>query len=115
MADIVAIVGSRDFPDAEAKVTAYVQHLPDGTTVVSGGASGPDTYAERAARARGLQVMIFAAQWDKHGRSAGYIRNKLIVGAADRVVAFYNGTSKGTALTIDLARKARKPVEVISP
>ena len=51
----VAIVGSRDFPDMVA-VTDYVNELPQDTRVISGGARGVDTVAEKAARDRGMWV-----------------------------------------------------------
>lgn len=109
----VAIVGSRDWPDAWA-VIAYVNSLPEDTIVVSGGAKGVDTIAEKAARKRGLAVEIFMPDWATHGKAAGPIRNKQIIDAADRVVAFSFNNSKGTASSIDLAKAANKPLEVYS-
>lgn len=103
----VAIVGSREFPEPE-KVRDYVNSLDVGTVVVSGGASGVDSWAEEAARARGLEVMIFPADWRTYGKRAGMIRNQQIVLAADIVVAFHDGVSKGTAHTIKMARKMGK-------
>lgn len=44
-----------------------------------------------------------------------YDRNAKIVRAADRLVAFHDGRSGGTAQTIGLARRLGKPVEVIRP
>lgn len=107
----VAIVGSRDYPDMAA-VRSYVRTLPNGTTVVSGGARGVDSVAEAAARNGGLAVRIFEAQWDKHGRRAGFLRNQDIVAAADKVVAFWDGTSRGTEHTIVLALKEGVDVAV---
>lgn len=103
----VAIVGSREWPEPE-RVKAYVDSLPEGTVVVSGGAKGVDTWAEEAAKARGLEVMIFPADWKTYGKRAGMIRNQQIVLAADEVVAFHDGTSKGTAHTIKMARGMKK-------
>jgi predicted Rossmann fold nucleotide-binding protein DprA/Smf involved in DNA uptake len=48
----VAVVGSRRRSDREA-VEACVSELAHGTVVISGGASGPDRWAEEAARAPG--------------------------------------------------------------
>lgn len=108
----IAIVGSRNYPHLE-RVWEYVQTLPPDTVIISGGARGVDRTAEAAARKRGLPVMIFAAEWGKYGKAAGMIRNEYIVAVADQIIAFYDGTSRGTANTIDRARKAGKPVEVI--
>lgn len=108
----VAIVGSRGFKDLD-RVRAYVGFLLPQDTVVSGGARGVDSTAEEEARRRGIKVTIFLPDWKAHGKRAGFLRNQDIVNEADRVVAFWDGTSRGTANTIELARRADKPVEVI--
>jgi predicted Rossmann fold nucleotide-binding protein DprA/Smf involved in DNA uptake len=106
----VAIVGSRGWQDADA-IRAYVDSLPNGTTVVSGGALGVDSIAEHAADKRGLAV-VDVPDYARYGGKAPLVRNEQIVAAADRVVAFWDGKSTGTAHTIGLARKAGKPVDV---
>lgn len=116
----LAIVGSRSFGDRidDAKVRkavqAYIATLPADTVIVSGGASGVDTWAEEAARKRGLKVIVFKPDWKKYNKSAGMIRNAQIIEAADEVVAWWDGFSHGTANSIERARKAGKPV-VINP
>lgn len=103
----VAIVGSRDYP-ARRDVEAYVAALPANTVVVSGGARGVDTWAADAAIQRELTVVIIRADWERHGKAAGYLRNALVVEEADQVVAFWDGTSRGTKHTIELARESGK-------
>jgi hypothetical protein len=110
----VAIIGSRDFPQLKL-VAECVDTLPAGTVVVSGGARGVDRQAEQRARTRGLEVLVIRANWALHGRKAGFLRNPEIVAAADRVVAFWDGTSRGTAHSIAVARQAGKPVELFRP
>lgn len=107
----IAIVGSREYGDMPA-VRAYVRSLPKGTVVVSGGASGVDTWAAEEAILCGLTVNTHSALWHKHGKSAGFIRNQQIVEEADEVAAFWNGKSKGTKHSMDLATKAGKPLHV---
>ena len=46
------------------------------------------------------------------GRGAGFVRNRAIVEAANVVVAFWDGRSRGTAHTIGLAREAGRQVVV---
>lgn len=107
----IAIVGSRNFQNAEL-VTSFVRSLPLETTIVSGGARGADQWAEQAAKLFGLQTQVFHADWDNLGRRAGPIRNARIVAEADRLVAFWNGRSRGTLNTILSARAAGLPVEI---
>jgi hypothetical protein len=130
MTERVAIVGSRPEYDprfngrltdsslARRKaVFDYVEGLARVTkdiTIVTGGAPGVDQWAEDAARRFGLLVDVRAADWKRHGQGAGMMRNGEIIASSDRVVAFWDGISKGTADTISKAKKAGKPVEVFT-
>lgn len=110
----IAIVGSRDFAHL-AYVDDYVRDLPPETVIVSGGARGVDRRAEHAARLRGLAVDVHHADWGANGKGAGMIRNYIIVRECDRLVAFWDGVSRGTEHSINLAITAGKPVVVVSP
>jgi YspA, cpYpsA-related SLOG family len=107
----VAIVGSREYPNL-SKVRAYIQNLPIDTIIVSGGARGVDKCAEKVAQGIGLRTEIYPADWHKFGKAAGMKRNQQIVEASDRIVAFWDGASKGTKNTIDTAKKLGKGVTV---
>ena len=117
----VAIVGSRKF-GRERTVRLYVDTLNQEDTVVSGGAEGPDSWAESRARWRGMRCIIYpVGKVDlppypegraEYGRRA-YARNTLIAQECDRLVAFWDGESRGTENTIDEVRRLGKPVEVI--
>lgn len=112
----IAIVGSRDWPYPE-QVRAVVRRLAEkdpGTVIVSGGARGVDLVAESAARAAGLHLVVHEADWKTYGRSAGPIRNGEIVRDADKVLAFWDGSSRGTVSTIRMAQDAGKPVIVFN-
>lgn len=107
----VAIVGSRGFSNLAA-VRLEVAALDRGTIVVSGGAEGVDQVAAACARQRGLIVEELFADWDRFGKSAGPIRNAALVDRADRVIAFWDGRSRGTLDTIRKAGAAGKPIEI---
>lgn len=68
--------------------------------------------AERAAAERGLQTRIFPADWNKHGRKAGILRNRDMIMSADMVIAFWDGQSRGTVNSMELASKYGKPLVV---
>ena len=111
----IAIVGSRKLPAwrlARDLIGDFVQDLPRGTVIISGGAPGVDTLAAQAARAYGYEVVEFLPDWRALGKGAGFIRNRLIVDAADEVHAFWDGASRGTAHTVRTARRAGKPLTV---
>lgn len=111
----VAIVGSRDFEDpgrVRRAVRRYVSGLEPGTVIVSGGARGVDTWAEQAADDFGFDKRIHKAFWDQDGKSAGFRRNVRVAHDCDRMVAFWNGRSRGTRHVMQKARDVQKDVEV---
>ena len=61
------------------------------TEVVSGGASGADYGGELWAAKRGIPVKKFPANWNKHGKAAGFMRNTEMAAYADAVVLFPGG------------------------
>ena len=108
----VAVVGGREFNDYVLLAEELQQHVP--FILVSGGARGADSLAERFANKHGLEKLIFEADWNKYGKSAGYRRNVTIVEHADLVIAFWDGKSKGTKHTIDIAEKKGVPSSIVS-
>ena len=86
--------------------------LQSGDVIISGGAKGVDTLAERYAIQNKHEFIIYDAYWDIHGHAAGPIRNQKIVEDCDEVIAFWDGQSKGTRSTLKLAKEAGKPVHI---
>jgi len=107
----VAIIGGRDFNDYKLLKSVCEKHQI--STIVSGGAKGADSLAEQYAKEKNIQTEIYLPDWNKHGRSAGFIRNTEIVDAADFIVAFWDGISKGTNHSITIAEKMDKPIIII--
>ena len=88
----VAIVGSRTFNNYNLlEKTICNKMVGSINLIVSGGAKGADSLAEKFAKKHNISMRIFSAEWDKYGRGAGYIRNKLIIDNADVVFAFWDG------------------------
>lgn len=140
MSERVAIIGSRTYPDP-GEVSAYVESLPTGTVVVSGGARGVDQTAEKSARARGLTVVSYrpvklegvwritcrtsldtGTAWDSllpyafdGFAQAAYFRNGLISEDCTRMEAYWDGVSRGTHNALEHARRLGKPFEVHTP
>jgi predicted Rossmann fold nucleotide-binding protein DprA/Smf involved in DNA uptake len=114
------IVGSRTFNNYtafEQKVDYLLQNYSD-VVIVSGGAKGADALAKRYAKERGLQYVEFPANWDKYGKTAGYIRNeemhKYIAQFEKRgCIAFWDGKSRGTQHNFPLAKKYNTPLKIV--
>ena len=109
---ILAIVGSQTFQDYALLCRVVGQVKGEVSVIVSGGAIGADTLAERYAGEHGITMRVYPADWILHGKSAGFRRNQTIVHHADAVIAFWDGQSPGTKHTIRLARLAGVPVYV---
>ena len=56
---------------------------------------------------------MFNADWNKHGRAAGPMRNKQMADYADVLIAVWDGQSKGTKNMIDQMNKLNKPVFIV--
>ena len=101
-----AIVGSRTFNNYMLLEESILQkyNLSLINEIISGGATGADTLAETFAHKFNINLIVFKPQWDIYGKKAGCIRNKDIVTNADVVIAFWDGYSKGTKNSIDIAQ-----------
>jgi len=109
---ILGIVGSRGFTDYALLCRVVGQVKGNVSIIVSGGAKGADTLAEKYARERGIELIVYPPNWALYGKSAGFRRNQTIVAHSDAIVAFWDGASRGTAHTIECARLAGVPVYV---
>lgn len=110
----IAVIGSRTFNDAALLENTLLEKLAmsDVTGLVSGGAQGADSLAEAFAAKHRLAIQVFKPDWKQFGRGAGVIRNKEII-AADQVIAFWDGKSKGTLNSINHAKKLGKPLILV--
>ena len=115
------IVGSRTFQDYDllkSKLDYLLQNQGNEVVIVSGGAKGADSLAEKYANEYGFPLKVFPAEWEKYGKSAGYIRNeemhKYIAKQNKRgIVAFWDGISKGTAHNFKLADKYSNKIKIV--
>lgn len=113
----IIVAGSRDFADYQAVKTAVLQFVESSysdcqITIVSGGSKGVDHLGERLADEMGWTKTIVKADW-RLGRGAGPARNTQMAKMADALVAFWDGSSHGTADMIKKAEKAHLPVKTI--
>ena len=116
------VVGSRSITDYDL-VRSYLDALVltdlvnFDIVIVSGGAKGVDSMAERYAEERGFDKVVIKADWNRFGKSAGYRRNaemhKFIAQFPNRAcIAFWDGKSKGTAHNFDLVKQYNTPLTI---
>lgn len=103
----VIIAGSRGFDDYRnlEYFCDVVLMNEENITIVSGTANGADKLGEKYTINRKYKIDKFPANWDKYGKSAGYIRNSDMADYSDILIAFWDNKSKGTKHMIDLANK----------
>ena len=111
----VIIAGGRDFSNYELleETCDIAFRKYDQIEIVSGVAKGADQLGEKYANSRGHLIKQFPADWDKYGKSAGYRRNNEMADYAGALLAFWDGSSKGTQHMINLAKNKGLVVKII--
>jgi hypothetical protein len=114
------VVGSRTFENYNLMKNKLDKLLVNqkNVVIVSGGARGADSLAEKYAKEKGYTLKIFKADWKKWGNYAGYERNnrmhEYIKDYEKRgCVAFWDGKSHGTKQNFDLCEKYNTPLRII--
>ena len=118
----ILVTGSRDWDDEDRILDALAREYHcwehddcwgEEYVVVSGACpTGADRLAEEHAKRLGWEVELHPADWNTHGKKAGFLRNAEMVNlGADVCLAFIKNNSKGATMTADLAEKAGIPVK----
>jgi hypothetical protein len=109
----VLVTGDREWSDLD-RVVEELQKLPSGTVLIHGDCRGADVTCAVVAEALGFVVRPYSADWAKHPRAAGVIRNQQMLDVEhtaeepiDLCLAFHNDIerSRGTA---DMLRRVKK-------
>lgn len=113
----VIIAGGRDFGlTGDSLVRCALQasrFRAKITEVVCGMAPGIDTHGKIWANENGIPVKEFPADWKKHGKAAGPIRNKQMSEYADALILIWDGESRGSRSMLSLAKDKGIPIEEI--
>lgn len=112
------IAGSRRINCYQCVETAFALSpftLEEIAEVVSGGAAGIDYLGEQWAKAHGIPVKRFPADWGTHGNVAGYVRNRDMANYANAALIIWDGQSSGTRDMIRVADHAGLEVYVHEP
>ncbi len=110
----IIVAGGRDFTDynlMKDRLDFYFKDIKP--TIICGEARGADSLGKKYAQEHGLEVISMPADWEKHGKAAGMIRNVAMSRIADGLVAFHDSKSKGTAHMIQTMRNRGKPVRIV--
>ena len=104
----LAIIGSRNLT---VHLADYLSEM-EIDELVSGGARGIDRCVRQYANEQKIPLREFLPDYARYGKGAPLRRNLEIIAYADAVVAFWDGTSRGTKFVIDACRKQNKPIRI---
>lgn len=96
---IICIAGSRTITPSSKLLTECLEAVnfnPERDEVISGGAQGVDMSAASYCMDRGIPFTEYAADWKKHGKAAGPIRNREMAEDADILILIWSGKSPGS-------------------
>jgi hypothetical protein len=114
----IAVVGSRTYKNEDYILNNILETLKkenlsiENIVVFSGGAKGVDTIAAESMKEMGARVNEIMPNWKKYRKAAGIVRNKELVSNADIVIAFWDGRSRGTKNSINLAKRFKRKLYV---
>lgn len=107
----IIITGCKNFHNYEQFIqnTKWILDLHDNNIeIISGGEGGTDALVEKFAQKHSLKLKIFSTDWNKHGKSAEYTKNKQMVKYANKnesLIVFWDGKSKEIMHIMSLAEK----------
>lgn len=98
----VAVIGSRSLAGNKGhrQMLNNLLRWLRPTEIISGGAVGPDMWAEEWAEEYGVKTTIHRPNYERHGTKAPLIRNTAIANECDVCVVIWDGQSRGTFDTI---------------
>lgn len=111
----LAVVGSRSFADRGLLCETMKKILAkyDIEAIVTGGAKGADSLGANYAMENNIPLVVHKPDWDAYGKSAGFIRDRLIIRDCTHCIVFWDGTSRGAKHDIDLCKEMKKPCKVV--
>lgn len=113
----VVIAGSRNLKIGPVALSSLVHTAPfynEMTQILSGGASGIDSYAAMYADHYGIPFTEYRPEYRKYtAKAAPIIRNKAMADNADALIAVWDGKSRGTRNMIDEAKARNLKIHLI--
>lgn len=103
------IIGSRSIRDFD--LSHYISSDVD--AIISGGANGIDSLAEKYADDHRISKYILRPRYDLYGRAAPLRRNEEMIDMCDAILVIWDGHSKGTQYSIKYAKKKDKPITLV--
>jgi predicted Rossmann-fold nucleotide-binding protein len=72
----VLFTGGRTFADRDWVYNVIRRYTPENTLIIHGAAPGLDTIVDEIATELGFEIKRYPADWERHQKAAGSIRNR---------------------------------------
>lgn len=114
----IAVIGSREgFGKEQIEHEMLVEFNLDEDRLISGGARGVDSIAEKIVESNDAWAK---SPWiikpiNPANKMDYLFRNIEIITVSDKIIAFWDGKSRGTKFVIDYAKARKKDVRIITP
>jgi hypothetical protein len=106
--------GSRTIDDREL-IDAKLKVLPRCAVILTSRTHGASAAVRDASMRLGLRLEVWTAMSDRYptAEDAYFARDEEMIRSADRVLAFWDGESAGTAHELTYARRLSKPIDLV--
>lgn len=101
------------YDDYPFVVKAVMQSGFEITEVISGHAIGVDRLGETYASVNNIPLEVKPADWNRFGKAAGPMRNKVMAELCDAAVIIWDGKSTGTYNMVQCMNKLKKPYHLV--
>ncbi len=108
----LAVIGTKKFTDLNF-LSLILNQIPNIDMIISGGAAGTDTLAEKYAVQNKIEFLKFPPNYKKYGDKAKHVRDKLIIEEYDELIAFWDGECEGTKYTLDYAEQLGEKIKIV--
>jgi hypothetical protein len=111
---IILITGSRNINQINwifEKLDSEIDKSQD--IIIHGGAKGVDTIADSWCKKNNIKSIVIRPLSESK-REYYLYRNTEMIGMCDKVIAFWDGQSRGTKFTFEYARKRGKETKVFT-
>lgn len=110
------IAGRRDFNDVPLlwREVDKINAINPIAVVICGMARGADSIGMLYATEHNIALIEMPADWNRFGKSAGYRRNEEMAKIANACICFWDGQSRGTKYTINIATQHGLPLAIVN-